>query len=134
MKKLVLALGVIAMVSMTSCKKDKKVEEGIETTEQTEGTSEEGTEETAKESSIEVPEFSTPEMNDFAKEYAVFLEENMEVVKSGDQAKIQELSTKAQEWASKSAEKLKGMTPEDAKKWADWATKVAQEQAAAMQK
>lgn len=133
MKKVVLALGVIAMVSMTSCNKDKKVEEGAtEATEQAEGTSEEGTEETA--SSIEVPEFSTPEMNEYAKEYAAYLEEVAEVTKSGDAEKIKELTAKAQDWATKSAEKLQGMTPEDRQKWSEWASKIAQEQAAAMQK
>lgn len=133
MKKVVLALGVIAMVSMTSCNKDKKAEEGAtEATEQAEGTAEEATEETA--SSIEVPEFSTPEMNEYAKEYAAYLEEVEEVTKSGDAEKIKELTVKAQDWATKSAEKLQGMTPEDTQKWSEWASKIAQEQAAAMQK
>lgn len=133
MKKVVLALGVIAMVSMTSCNKDKKVEEGAtEATEQAEGTSEEGTEEAA--SSIEVPEFSTPEMNEYAKEYAAYLEEVAEVTKSGDAEKIKELAEKGKDWAAKSAEKLKTMTPEDMQKWSEWASKIAQEQAAAMQK
>ncbi|HEU4496654.1 MAG TPA: hypothetical protein VFR70_06350 [Flavobacterium sp.] len=139
MKKVLFGLSVIGMTAMVSCKKDeaKKTEETpateVTATEETTETAPEATE-TAASSSVEVPKFSTPEMQKLADDYAAYYAEVIAASKSGDAAKMTELQTKGQEWATKTTSAMSKMTPEDAQKWSAFATALAQEQANAAKK
>jgi hypothetical protein len=131
MKKVLFGLSVIGMTAMISCKKEEVKTEATAT--ETTATETPATEETPAEvtttATVEVPKFSTPEMQKFADDYAAYYAEVLAVSKSGDAAKITALQAKGQEWATKSAAAMSKMTPEDAQKWSTFATALAQEQA-----
>lgn len=77
------------------------------------------------EAASDVPKFSSPEVQALANEYGAFMKESMEAAKSGNAAKMQELQAKATEWATKTQAAAAKMTPEDAKLWGEYATKLA---------
>lgn len=140
MKKLVFALGAVAMLSMVSCgKKETPAEKPA--TETADSTAQEAAQPAAEEKAAEgvagalseVPKFSNEETQKFAEEYAAFQKEAIEAAKAKDAAKVAELTQKAQEWAKSAQEKVLKMSPEDQKVWAEWAQKIATEAAAAAQ-
>ena len=140
MKKLVFALGAVAMLSMVSCgKKETPAEKPA--TETADSTAQEAAQPAAEEKAAEgvagalseVPKFSNEETQKFAEEYAAYYKEVLEAAKAKDAAKSAELAQKAQDLAKSAQEKMTKMTPEDAKLWADWAQKIATEAAAAAQ-
>ena len=140
MKKLVFALGAVAMLSMVSCgKKETPAEKPA--TETADSTAQETAEPAAEEKAVEgvagalseVPKFSNEETQKFAEEYAAYYKEVLEASKSKDAAKIAELGQKGQDLAKSAQEKMTKMTPEDAKVWGEWAQKIATEVAAAAQ-
>ena len=140
MRKLVFALGAVAMLSMVSCgKKETPAEKPA--TEIADSTAQETAEPAAEEKAAEgvagalseVPKFSNEETQKFAEEYAAYYKEVLEAAKAKDAAKSAELAQKAQDLAKSAQEKMTKMTPEDAKLWADWAQKIATEAAAAAQ-
>ena len=140
MKKLVFALGAVAMLSMVSCgKKETPAEKPAteETAKEGEATEQPAAEEKAAEgvanAFADVPKFSNEEVQKFAEEYAAYYKEVFEAYKAKDAAKSAELGQKAQDLAKSAQEKMTKMTPEDAKLWADWAQKIATEAAAAAQ-
>ena len=141
MRKLVLALGAVAMLSMVSCgKKETPAEQPAteETAKGGEATEQPAAEEKAAEGDVagafaDVPKFSNEEVQKFAEEYAAYYKEVFEAYKAKDAAKSAELAKKAQDLAKSAQEKMTKMTPEDAKLWADWAQKIATEAAAAAQ-
>ena len=141
MKKLVFALGAVAMLSMVSCgKKETPAEQPAteETAKGGEATEQPAAEEKAAEGDVagafaDVPKFSNEEVQKFAEEYAAYYKEVLEAAKAKDAAKSAELAQKAQDLAKSAQEKMTKMTPEDAKLWADWAQKIATEAAAAAQ-
>ncbi len=142
MRKLVFALGAVAMLSMVSCGKketpaekpatEEAAKEG-EATEQPAAEGEKPAEGEAAGALSEVPKFSNEEVQKFAEEYAAYYKEVLDAYKAKDAAKSAELAKKAQDLAKSAQEKLTKMTPEDAKLWADWAQKIATEAAAAAQ-
>jgi len=140
MKKLVFALGAVAMLSMVSCgKKETPAEKPA--TETADSTAQETAEPAAEEKAAEgvagalseVPKFSNEETQKFAEEYAAYYKEVLEAAKAKDAAKSAELAQKAQDLAKSAQEKMTKMTPEDAKVWGEWAQKIATEVAAAAQ-
>ena len=140
MKKLVFALGAVAMLSMVSCgKKETPAEQPAteETAKEGEATEQPAAEEKAAEGVAgalsEVPKFSNEETQKFAEEYAAYYKEVLEAAKAKDAAKSAELAQKAQDLAKSAQEKMTKMTPEDAKVWGEWAQKIATEVAAAAQ-
>ena len=140
MRKLVFALGAVAMLSMVSCgKKETPAEQPAteETAKGGEATEQPAAEEKAAEgvanAFADVPKFSNEEVQKFAEEYAAYYKEVFEAYKAKDAAKSAELAKKAQDLAKSAQEKMTKMTPEDAKLWADWAQKIATEAAAAAQ-
>ena len=141
MRKLVFALGAVAMLSMVSCgKKETPAEKPAteETAKEGEATEQPAAEEKAAEGDVagafaDVPKFSNEEVQKFAEEYAAYYKEVFEAYKAKDAAKSAELAQKAQDLAKSAQEKMTKMTPEDAKLWADWAQKIATEAAAAAQ-
>lgn len=130
MKKVLFALSVVGLTTMVSCKKDEvKVEtESVDTT--AVETAAPVVEETKTTTTVEVPTFSNDEVQKFASDYAKYTEDVIAAAKSNDAAKVAELQTKASEWATKSQAALAKMTPEDAKKWSEFATALANAQAA----
>ena len=123
MKIFFIPMAIVA-VTLTSCKDEKKVEPTT------------GTEEVAKSAeasafkasaSSDLPKFSTPEVQKFAEEYSAFINESTDAAKSGDAAKIQELTVKSQEWVTKSQAVMAKMTPEDAKLWSEYYAKLSQQ-------
>ena len=137
MKKLVFALGAVAMLSMVSCgKKETPAEKPAteETAKEGEATEQPAAEEKAAEgvanAFADVPKFSNEEVQKFAEEYAAYYKEVFEANKAKDAAKLAELGQKGVDFAKSAQEKLTKMTPEDAKLWADWAQKIATEAAA----
>lgn len=134
MKKVLFGLSVIGMTAMVSCKKEEVKTEEAPATEVTATEETPATETTAETTTatVEVPKFSTPEMQKFADEYAAYSAEAMAAAKSGDAAKITALQAKGTEWATKTTAAMSKMTPEDAQKWSTFATALAQEQANSM--
>jgi len=142
MKKLVFALGAVAMLSMVSCGKKETPAEQPATEEVAKDSAAEATEQPAAEEKAaegvagalsEVPKFSNEETQKFAEEYAAYYKEVLEAAKAKDAAKSAELAQKAQDLAKSAQEKMTKMTPEDAKVWGEWAQKIATEVAAAAQ-
>ena len=140
MRKLVFALGAVAMLSMVSCgKKETPAEKPAteEAAKEGEATEQPAAEEKAAEgvanAFADVPKFSNEEVQKFAEEYAAYYKEVFEANKAKDAAKLAELGQKGVDFAKSAQEKLTKMTPEDAKLWADWAQKIATEAAAAAQ-
>ena len=141
MKKLVFALGAVAMLSMVSCGKKETPAEKPATEAAADSTAQETAEPAAEEKAAEgvagalseVPKFSNEETQKFAEEYAAYYKEVLEASKAKDAAKSAELAQKAQDLAKSAQEKMTKMTPEDAKVWGEWAQKIATEVAAAAQ-
>ena len=126
MKKLFFPLAIAAL-TMTACKQEAKTEETKAATEAaaTETPAAEAPA-SAENASSDLPKFSSPEIQKVAEEYSAFVNESVAASKSGDAAKIQALSAKAQEWATKSQTAMAKMTPEDVKLWTDYYTKLSQ--------
>lgn len=140
MRKLVFALGAVAMLSMVSCgKKETPAEQPAteETAKEGEATEQPAAEEKAAEGVAgalsEVPKFSNEEVQKFAEEYAAYYKEVLEASKAKDAAKVAELGQKGQDLAKSAQEKMTKMSAEDAKVWGEWAQKIATEVAAAAQ-
>ena len=141
MKKLVFALGAVAMLSMVSCGKKETPAEKPATEAAADSTAQETAEPAAEEKAAEgvagalseVPKFSNEETQKFAEEYAAYYKEVLEAAKAKDAAKSAELAKKAQDLAKSAQEKMTKMSAEDAKVWGEWAQKIATEVAAAAQ-
>ena len=137
MKKLVFALGAVAMLSMVSCgKKETPAEKPATEEAAADSTAQEAAQPAAEGVAgalSEVPKFSNEETQKFAEEYAAYYKEVLEAAKAKDAAKSAELAQKAQDLAKSAQEKMTKMTPEDAKVWGEWAQKIATEVAAAAQ-
>jgi len=142
MKKLVFALGAVAMLSMVSCGKKETPAEKPAAEAATDSTAQETAQPAAEgEKAVEavagalseVPKFSNEETQKFAEEYAAYYKEVLEASKAKDAAKIAELGQKGQDLAKSAQEKMTKMSAEDAKVWGEWAQKIATEVAAAAQ-
>lgn len=141
MKKVLLSLAVIGLISFTSCK--KTVEAAADETTENVGAAADavvdGADATgdavvdgadavvdgATELATGLPQFESEAAQTFASEYSTFYKEMTEAAKSGNTEKLTELSAKAQEWATKMQEVAKDLTPEDQKKLSDWAMELA---------
>ena len=142
MRKLVFALGAVAMLSMVSCgKKETPAEKPATEEAAADSTAQEAAQPAAEEKAAEgvagalseVPKFSNEETQKFAEEYAAYYKEVLEASKAKDAAKIAELGQKGQDLAKSAQEKMTKMSAEDAKVWGDWAQKLTTEVAAAAQ-
>ena len=141
MKKLVFALGAVAMLSMVSCGKKETPAEKPAAEAAADSTAQEAAQPAAEEKAAEgvagalseVPKFSNEEVQKFAEEYAAYYKEVLEASKAKDAAKVAELGQKGQDLAKSAQEKMTKMSAEDAKVWGEWAQKIATEVAAAAQ-
>lgn len=130
MKKLVLSALFASSMLVVSCnKKEPVVEEQTttETTTTTDPVTETETTTTTTETTLEVPKFSSPEVQKYAEEYTAFVKDQVAAAKSGDAAKVTELQAKAAEWAKKGQTAMAKFTPEDAKLWADYYAKLGEQ-------
>ncbi len=141
MKKLVFALGAVAMLSMVSCGKKETPAEKPAAEAAADSTAQEAAQPAAEEKAAEgvagalseVPKFSNEETQKFAEEYAAYYKEVLEASKAKDAAKIAELGQKGQDLAKSAQETLTKLSAEVAKVWGEWAQKIATEVAAAAQ-
>ena len=142
MKKLVFALGAVAMLSMVSCGKKETPAEQPATEAKADSVAQEAEQaavegekvaENVADAFADVPKFSNEETQKFAEEYAAYYKEVLEASKAKDAAKIAELGQKGQDLAKSAQEKMTKMSAEDAKVWGEWAQKIATEVAAAAQ-
>jgi len=137
MKKLVLSALFASSILVVSCqKKEPVVEEqtSTETTTTTDPVTETETTTTTTETTLEVPKFSSPEVQKYAEKYTAYVKQTIEAAKSGDAAKISELQAKAAEWTKKGTEIAGKLTAEDAKLWQDYNMKLSEQLAAGMKK
>ncbi|MCY7310112.1 MAG: hypothetical protein LH619_04975 [Chitinophagaceae bacterium] len=121
MKKIFAVLALVGV--MTSCKSKKKEE--VKPAETTTTTPTEGT--TTTTAATGVPTFSDPEVQKFANDYDAFMAEYRVGMK--DPAKLAELSKSMTDWSTRAQSigmKL-ASTPDEAKKWADWALALSQQ-------
>ena len=133
MKKVLFALSVVGLTAMVSCKKEEvKVETETKDTTAVTETEAPVVEETKTTTTVEVPTFSNNEVQKLASDYAKYTEDVIKAGQDKDAAKVAELQAKATEWTSKAQAAAAKMTPEDAKKWADFATAIANAQAQAV--
>lgn len=119
---------VIGLVTLTSCKKEEeKVQDAIQdTTEQMTDVAEDNLE-SANEANIaiaDIPQFSNPEVQQFAEEYAAFARDAAAAAQSGDAAKIQELQAKTVEWTRKIGEINQKLSSDEAQKFTEWVSEI----------
>ena len=132
MKKLfaILALAGV-MVSCNNKKKEEKKTEG-DTTVIKDNTTNNMDDKTV--TAGDIPTFSDPEVQKYVNDYTEFVTLYVNAYTTKDVSKIQEYSTKAMDWASRTmsvSQKLAN-NPEDAKKFSDYMTKLSDRMAAAV--
>ena len=123
MKKMLLVLLSLGVIFSCGKKEESTTTTKTETTTTT-------TAEPAKTdaAATDVPTFKEPEVQKYVDSYQAYLKDVKDAVASKDAAKIQELTTKSQELATQGAEAAKKLTdPAEAKKFADYMTKLGQE-------
>ncbi len=82
-----------------------------------------------------VPTFSDPEIQQYVNDLTAFVNTYIGAIKGKDMAKAAELAPKWTDWSTRSvgiSQKL-AANPEDAKKWADYWTKLSNDWAEAAQ-
>lgn len=128
MKKTVLILSAIAMVTFTSCGKEK-AEEAVTATENAVEETAEAVEETVDEATAAVtgvPSFDNAELQDYVNTYESYFEDYKEAMESMDMTKVQELNTKGQELVQKS-QSFTDISTDDAKKLSEYMEVKAKE-------
>lgn len=132
MKKIILAIAVFGMISLTSCKNNssEKIESEadqalVDAREQAVELKEEtGDIKSAEQAAMEVPEFSDPEVQKFANEYAKYFEDLLKASRSGNMEKAEELTRQGIEWTKRASELTQKMSSEDSQKWTEWTNKL----------
>lgn len=143
MKKIAVSLASLALMAMVSCdnfnQAKKSATDAVEQVQQEAGDAMNQMKEEAGQavdnmqekmkdmiSGIEVPKFGNADVQKVANEYATYLKDAAEAVKSGSTDKVQELQAKAAEWQTKMQEVATKLTPEDATKWSEWMQKISE--------
>jgi len=133
MKKLILAGAALALFSTTiiSCgeNKDAKTEEATTTTTTTTTTEPAQTTETPAPTTAatDAPTFSNEEVNKGLADYKALITAYAEAYKNKDQAKLTELSTQAQKFATNAASWTQKLKPEEAQKFSEYWQKLTTE-------
>ena len=131
MKKMLLVLLTLGVIFSCGKKEEPKADDAATET-QTETTAEPAKEDAA---ATEGATFKDAEVQKYVDDYKAFIKEMSDAVAAKDAAKMQELTTKGSEWATKSQEIAAKLTdPEEAKKFGEEMTKLGQEFAAEMEK
>ncbi len=126
MKKTVLMMSAVAVLALTSCKK-----ENVETTTSTPATT---TSTTANDAvttpatttNADIPDFDDARLDDYAKSYEEMMVLYKDAITNQDMGKMQELQAKATELSTK-GQTFTDISPEDAKKLQDYTVKKSQE-------
>lgn len=132
MKKILLSGAAIALLAtvFVSCGENKETK--TETTETTTTTTEaEQPATTAATPATDAPTFSNEEVNKGLAEYKALVTAYADAYKSKDQAKIAELSTKAQEVSKNMQSWMSKLKPEETQKFTEYWQKLSQEWTAA---
>lgn len=132
MKKLIMAVAVLGMISATSCKNESsnsvetEAQQTLEDADQDALNLDEGNTDitSAEQEAMEVPEFSNGDVQNFANEYSKYIEELLTATKSGDTEKIQELTKQGVDWAKKESAITQNMNAEDSQKWTEWTNRL----------
>lgn len=131
MKKLIVAMTFIGIVSITSCKEneEKVVTKTEQTIEKIKKQAEviqsiEGNLETASKTAADIPQFSTGELQEFAQNYADYFDKIAEAQKEKDKEKLEDLLSESLNWSKKAAKWTQEMTEEDAQKWIKWSSRL----------
>lgn len=128
MKKLLLLFTIVGLIAFVGCKnKAPKSQDKQDVKQEVK----DEVKEVVKDAGI--PKFSSPEVTKGVKEWKNFMDEYIKAYEKKDSKKIQELANKQQEWTQKTQEWASKMTPEDAKKWSDFAQEYSQKMVDAMQ-
>jgi len=128
MKKVFLVLTAAAV--MVACNNKKKTEGEVKTdtaTTTTTTTDKMDNTTTTTTTSTDVPKFADAEVQKYVDDYTAWVNMYVDAYKSKDMTKISNYSMKAQEWSTRSAsvaQKLAG-SPEEAKKFTDYMTKLS---------
>lgn len=128
MKKIILTVAVIGMITTTSCKNESsnsvetEAQQTLEDADQEALNLDEGKTDitSAERQAIEVPEFSNSDVQNFANEYSKYFEELLKATKSEDTEKIQELTKQGVDWSKKESAITQTMSAEDSQKWTEW--------------
>lgn len=135
MKKVILSCAALAFAAATlvSCGENKDTT--TETTTTTTTTEGEKPAETTPPATTTVatdaPAFSNEDVNKGLAEYKTLIADYAAALKSKDQTKISELTTKAQQVSTNMAEVAKKLKPEEMQKYGEYMTQLSQEWAAA---
>jgi len=129
MKKVFLVLTAAAV--MVACNNKKKTEGEVKTDTATTTTTTtdkmDNNTTTTTTTSTDVPKFADAEVQKYVDDYTAWVNMYVDAYKSKDMTKISNYSMKAQEWSTRSAsvaQKLAG-SPEEAKKFTDYMTKLS---------
>lgn len=128
MKKIILTVAVIGMITTISCKNESsnsvetEAQQTLEDADQEALNLEEGNADitSAERQAIEVPKFSNSDVQNFANEYSKYFEELLKATKSEDTEKIQELTKQGVDWSKKESAITQTMSAEDSQKWTEW--------------
>lgn len=120
MKKTFLALSIIGISVMTSCKKE---ESKATTTDIIEATFSEAKIE--NETNISIPKFSTKEIQQFADDYASYITAIIQAKKYENLTELTKLEAQTADWNKKITEAATSLSAEDAIKWATFAQDLA---------
>ena len=128
MKKMLLDLLALGVIVSCGKKEEPAVAEPA-ATEATETTTETAEPAATEAATTEAPKFKDADVQKYVDDYSTFIKDMQAATEAKDAAKIQELSAKAQEWATKGAEVGQKLAadPEEAKKYADYMTKLGEE-------
>lgn len=126
---------VVALVAVLASCKDKKKADTPPAKDDTATVKMDDTKmDDSKMSSSDVPKFADADVQKYVDDYTAFVTGYVEAYKAKDMTKIQELSTKASEWASKSQSIVTKLAanPDEATKFSNYMTKLSQDMTAAM--
>jgi len=129
MKKVLLALSVTGLVFMASCNNKDNAENTAEpTTEEATDASEAAmpVTESSEVSASDMPPFSNPEVQQFANDYAAYINEVLKATANKDEEKAAELQTHSVEWSQKAVGYIQKMTQEERQNWENWNKKMAE--------
>lgn len=134
MKKVFAVLALVGV--MASCNNKKKDEKttGSDTATTTQ-TTPPADNTTPADNSGGVPTFADKDVQQYVNDYTAFVNSYLDAYKAKDMSKVQELAGKMTEWSGKStqiAQKL-ATSPDEAKKFADYMTKLSTDWANAAQ-
>lgn len=132
MKKLFLAVAVLGVVSLSSCKSEKeKVADKVENTQENVANTVQDQVEAGKETMDKVadvakdlPTFSDPKVTEFVTKYNQWAADMKLAATAGDANKLAELTKQSVDFSKELQGYTQSLTAEDAKKLQDWTAEI----------